>query len=178
MRYSIAIVSTILGLSLAGCERSADKPGDASKPPAAEPPQSNDNHEQNPPVSHTSADTKDDSGRGAQAGHGGEIIELGTNKAGTFSVRASRDRVEFKAGGDAPIDVWIDGSTGTGVAVVRFWIGTQDAKGSMRAKAEIEDGKWHTHVEIPLPMPAESKLWVEIEVSTGEKTEASFDLRV
>ena len=64
---------------------------------------------------------------------------------------------------------------------VRFWIGTQDAKGSIKAKAEVEDPKdpnrWHVHAEIPNPLPAASKLWVEIESSTGEKHVVGFDLK-
>jgi hypothetical protein len=64
---------------------------------------------------------------------------------------------------------------------VRFWIGSQDAKGSIKAKADIEDPKqtnhWHTHAEIPEPMPAGAKLWVEIETEGGEKTAGNFDLK-
>jgi len=114
---------------------------------------------------------------GGSADHGNEVIALGTSKLGAFEVRASRDKVEFKPGGDAPIDVWIDGGVGKGVAGVRFWIGSEDAKGSLKAKAEIEDGKWHTHVEIPSPTPPGSKLWVEVEEPGGKKSVASFDLR-
>ena len=64
---------------------------------------------------------------------------------------------------------------------VRFWIGTEDAKGSVKAKADIENpaepNRWHTHAEIPNPLPAGCKLWVEIETDTGEKVVGSFDLK-
>ncbi len=138
------------------------------------------------PVGRREAPKQDEHGRaaddksaapGGPSGHGGEAIALGTTKLGAFDVRASRDKGDIKPGGDAPIDVWIDGGVGKGVTAVRFWIGTQDAKGSIKAKAEIEDGKWHTHVEIPSPMPLESKLWVEVEESGGKKTVGSFDLK-
>ena len=115
------------------------------------------------------------------ASHHGAIIELGNATIGTFSVRASRDQGEIKPGGDAPIDVWVTASS-VKVVAVRFWIGTQDAKGSIKAKADIEDPKepnhWHTHAEVPNPMPAESKLWVEIEAEGGTKTAGSFDLKI
>jgi hypothetical protein len=49
------------------------------------------------------------------------------------------------------------------VVGVRFWIGTQDAKGSIKAKAE--------------PMPAGSKLLVEVEDVKGARSIASFELK-
>lgn len=117
------------------------------------------------------------------AGHGGEIIELGTTKTGDLTVRASRDKGEIKPGGDAPIDVWVttaDDKPAT-VTAVRFWIGTEDAKSSVKAKAEIEvpsePNHWHTHAEVPSPLPAGAKLWVEIEGTNGKKNVASFDLK-
>ena len=117
------------------------------------------------------------------AAHGGEVIELGTATIGALTVRASRDKGEIKAGGDAPIDVWVttsDGKPAT-VAIVRFWIGTADAKGSIKARADIEDPKepnhWHTHAEVPAPLPPDAKLWVEVEVERNKKTAASFDLK-
>lgn len=113
-------------------------------------------------------------------GHGGPIVELGTTTIGPFSVRASRDHGEIKAGGDAPIDVWLTGGDISKVTVVRFWIGTEQGDNFVKAKADIEipsePNHWHTHAEVPDPMPAGSKLWVEIEVD-GQKQVGSFDLK-
>jgi len=109
-------------------------------------------------------------------GHGGGVIELGETTVGGMKVRASRDVGEFKAGGDSPVDIWIDGGLGN-ASGVRFWIGTEDAKGSLKAKTAVEDGHWHTHGEIPDPLPVDSKLWVEIEHSDGKNSMVSFDLR-
>jgi hypothetical protein len=109
---------------------------------------------------------------------GHKMIELGSGTVGPFSLRASRDEGPVKAGGDSPIDVWVTGAPK--VSAVRFWIGTEDAKGSVKALAEIEKpeepNRWHTHVEIPDPMPAGSRLWVEVEAE-GKKSVASFDLK-
>ncbi len=105
----------------------------------------------------------------------GPTTQLGELSADGFLVKASRDG-GIKAGGDAPIDVWVTGGT-VKVAAVRFWIGTQDAKGSLKAKAEIEKDNWHTHAEIPNPLPESSKLWVEIEADNGQKTLVGFDLK-
>lgn len=113
------------------------------------------------------------------AGHHGPVIELGTATIGGAGVRASRDQGEIKPGGDAPIDVWLTGETGKVVAV-RFWIGTEDAVGSVKARADIEDpaqpNHLHTHAEVPNPLPPTSKLWVEIEIEGQGKQAGSFDL--
>lgn len=105
----------------------------------------------------------------------GATTQLGEQDAGGFKIKASRDG-DIKAGGDAPIDVWVTG--GAKVASVRFWIGTEDAKGSMKAKAELETDNWHTHAEVPDPLPAGTKLWVEVEAEGGVKTVVGFDLKM
>lgn len=117
------------------------------------------------------------------AGHTGEVVELGTVTIGEWTVRAARDKSEIKAGGDAPIDVWLttsDGKPAT-VAVVRFWIGLEDAKVSRKARADIEDPRqpnhWHTHADVPDPIPENARLWVEIERDQNETTVGSFDLK-
>lgn len=178
MKNSLIFSTVSLAIALAGCDKAQEKTATkedansaASNPAASAKPAAPKKKEQGNAV--------DDKyvGLGGTSGHGGEVIALGTTKLGAFEVRASRDKVEFKPGGDAPIDVWIDGGVGKGVAAVRFWIGAEDAKGSIKAKADIEDGKWHTHVEIPSPLPGGSKLWVEVEESGGKKTIGSFDLK-
>ncbi len=110
---------------------------------------------------------------GDDHGHG-PVIELGSVEQGGYTVKASRDG-DLKVGGEAPIDVWITG--GEPVSAVRFWIGTQDAAGSLKAKAAIERDNWHTHAEVPDPMPAGSKLWVEIDSAKGTTVLVGFDLK-
>jgi hypothetical protein len=103
-------------------------------------------------------------------GHG-ETTQLGEQKAGPYTVKASRDG-DVKAGGDVPVDIWVDG--GAKGKAVRVWFGTAAAKGSIKATCEVEDGQWHTHGEVPDPMPEGSKLWVEIEGEDGTKTVVGF----
>lgn len=105
----------------------------------------------------------------------GATTELGEQEAGAFRIKASRDG-DVKAGTDAAIDVWVNG--GKAGNSVRFWIGTEDAKGSIKAKAEVEVDHWHTHAEVPDPLPAGSKLWVEVEGDGGAKTVVGFDLKM
>jgi len=110
----------------------------------------------------------------SEDGHGA-TVELGEKAVGEFQVKASRDG-DVKAGAELPVDIWITG--GPKVVAVRFWIGTEDAKGSMKAKAELEKDNWHTHGEVPSPMPTGSMLWIEIEAEGGLKTVANFDLKM
>lgn len=124
-----------------------------------------------------------DHAKEAASGHGhddGPMIELGAATIGAFQVKVTRDAGAIKAGGEAAIDATVTGGTAK-VAAVRFWIGTQDAKGSMKAKADIEDPKepsrWHTHVEVPSPLPEGSKVWIEIENDKGEKAAGSVELK-
>jgi len=175
MRNPIVACFALALVGAFGCERKSDSGSkSATNPPA--PAGKNDDHAHKPGDKHVDEHTAADGHDHKDGGHGGEVVELGTGTFGEFSLRAARDKVEFKPGGEAPIDVWVDGGVGKGVTAVRFWIGTPDAKGSVKAKAAIEDGKWHAHVEIPSPIPAGSKLWVEIEDAAGKKTAGSFDL--
>jgi hypothetical protein len=147
-----------LTLALAGCKK--EDTSHSGKPPEA-------GHEGH--------------GQGEGAGHhDGKPLELGSGNAGPFAIRAARDEGAIKPGGDAPIDVWV--TSGPRVSAVRFWIGLEDARGSIKALAAIEDpaqpNHWHTHAEVPDPLPAGSKLWVEIEGEGGAKGTASFDLKM
>lgn len=145
-------------LILAGCDSKPPQSNSVTTPPAG------------------GAAKKDAPAPKPEAGHGGHVVELGETTVDGMKVRASRDVGEIKAGGDSPVDIWIDGGLGS-AASVRFWIGIESAKGSLKAKAEDENGHWHTHGQIPDPLPADSKLWVEIEHKDGKKSLCSFDLK-
>lgn len=152
--------------SLTGCEE---------KKPAATPAKADDHgHDHGPGGEHAAP----------KAGHGGAVIALGEQAIGKFTAKATRDEGQIVAGKDAPIDVTVTPAAGatTKAVAVRFWIGTQDAKGSVKAKAEVEDPKdpnrWHAHAEVPNPMPAGSKLWIEIEDEKGGTSVGGFDLKM
>jgi len=155
--------------TLSGCEEKKPAAGSSAAPKADD-----HGHDHGPSGEHAAP----------KAGHGGPVIALGEQTIGSFSAKATRDEGAIVAGKDTPIDVTITpvaGST-TKAAAVRYWIGAQDAKGSVKAKAEIENpqepDRWHVHVEIPNPMPAESKLWVEIEDDKGGTAVGSYDLKM
>jgi hypothetical protein len=172
MKHSLAIV-TGMTLSLAllpACDKK--QPAASSTTPKAE-----DHH------GHTHGPGGEHVDPQGHAGHGGAVIELGSKTSGVFELKATRDEGPIVAGKDAPVDVTVTPSAGSAAkaAAVRFWIGTEDARGSVKAKAQIENpaepNRWHTHVEVPSPVPAGSMLWVEIEDDKGEKLVVPFDLK-
>ena len=179
-RLALIVVASCLYVT-AGCEQKPAAPtagsgsGDAAESPltgSAKSAAGRDEHGHE----HLSDSAK------ARGGHGGEVIEWATRRIGPLTVGPPPDRGKNSPGGDPPSDAGptpADGTPATVVAV-RFWIGTEDARGSVKAKADIEDPKqpnhWHTHTEVPDPLPDGSKLWVEIETDAG-KTAGFFDLQ-
>lgn len=105
----------------------------------------------------------------------GPVKQLGEKSADGLTIRASRQG-DIVEGDDAPVDVSVTGAAKP-IAAVRFWIGARDARGSVKAKAELEKDNWHSHVEVPKPLPAGSELWVEIEAEGGKKTAVAFALQ-
>lgn len=178
MRNVNAIALLLVSLTFASCDRApkeqpAQAPASAASsatPAATSAPQ--------PAAAPAAAPATPAPATTAKPGHSGESIELGTVEVAGHSIRASRDKGAITAGADSPVDVWINESSGKDVTVVRLWIGTADAKGSLKVKADLEDGHWHTHVEVPDPLPAQSKLWVEFEAKDQQKQTASFDLKI
>jgi predicted small lipoprotein YifL len=152
------VALTTIAAALAGLAACGKKPEDSAPAPTATAPTTN---------------------AAPAAGHGGPVIPLGSATIGAFNVVATRDAGQLVAGKDAPIDLTV---TPAGATAVRFWIGTEDAKGSVKARAEIENpaepNRWHTHAEIPNPMPENTKLWVEIEDKAGTVSVGSFDLHM
>lgn len=170
MLTTLSLIGVVFPLG--GCEKKSEptKPatGEAS---STKPAGSHDGHDHGDGHEHGDGHDHDH-----DDGHDhGATTQLGEQSAGGFTIKASRDG-EIVAGKDAAIDTWVTGGTDKVVAV-RFWVGTQDAKGSVKAKAELEKDNWHTHAEIPSPLPAGSRLWVEVVTDKGEKHVAGFDLK-
>lgn len=154
------VILSVLAVSLTGCRKneSATKTSTGSG------------------TKHNDHDHKhgDDHDHDDDHGHG-PVTQLGEQSAGDFTVTASCAG-DVKAGGDAAFDVTVTGSAKP--VAVRMWVGTQDGKGSIKAKGEAETGGWHAHVEFPNPIPADGKFWVEIEDAKGEKSVVGFNLKL
>lgn len=145
-------------------------PAPTTSAPTASTPASTNNHADH---AHAPGDTH---AHDHTDGHShGPTTLLGKQSIAGFSITASRDGT-VSPGGDAAVDFLIT-SDSSKPAAVRCWIGTQDAKGSIKAKAALEGAQWHTHVEVPNPLPPESKLWVELEDANAQKHTLAFDLK-
>lgn len=126
-----------------------------------------DEHEHADGTKHTDGDEK------AGGDEHANRVELGTKTIGNLTLKGMQDE-PVKAGGEGAFDVII---TGGKPKAVRFWVGTENGQGSVKAKAAEETpDNWHTHVELPDPLPTSSKFWVEVEPQTGAPFKASFDL--
>lgn len=170
----------VVGVAVLGVVAGCGKSDHVHLPDGSHPEDSGGNETPKPHV-HT-ADCKHDEKADGHTHGTGKVIELGQATVANFAVKATRDEGPITAGKDAPIDVTVTPAEGAkGPVAVRFWIGTRDAKGSVKARAAIEDPKeptrWHTHAEIPNPIPGDARLWVEVEAIGGVKTVESFDLK-
>ena len=158
MRTVLIAFGLVVGLTSGGCQQNN------SSTPIKPPPPATGDHEMD---------------HGAPNAHG-PSLSLGSAIVDGWNLVVARDAAELKAGGEAAIDCEVTGGAGK-VSAVRVWIGTEDAKGALKALAAIEDpdepNRWHAHVEIPNPIGKDSKLWVEVENSTGAKHVSGFDLK-
>jgi hypothetical protein len=103
----------------------------------------------------------------------GEAKPLGEQTAGGFTVSATREGA-LAAAGETSIRVKFSGGSGK-IAAVRLWIGSEDGKGALKAKADLEGDAWHAHAETPAALYG-ARLWVEFETDAGAKSTAGFDL--
>jgi len=101
-----------------------------------------------------------------EAWHGelhGEAHELGSLQVAGFEMKVTQ-LGHVEAGHEAAFDVEF---TKAVPLAVRAWIGIESAKGSRKAKLEMEDGKMHAHVEAPAELPDNCQLWLEIDLDSG-----------
>ncbi len=113
-------------------------------------------------------------GKSGSDGHShGAAKPLGDQTAGGFTVSATQEGT-VAAGSEASVSLKFTGGTGK-VTAVRVWIGSEDGKGALKAKADLEGDAWHAHAEAPLALYG-ARLFVEFETDGGAKATAGFDL--
>ncbi len=171
LKSSLSVLSALIlgsGLSIGGvgCDGSSNSNASATH-----------EHDEHDGHTHAEGEAAHEHEHAAGATHEdhGAVTQLGEQQVNGYTVKVSRDG-DVTAGGEAPIDVWVSGAAT--VSAVRFWIGTEDAKGSMKAKADREGDHWHTHCEVPKPLMDGAKLWVEFEAEGGAKGVAGFELKM
>jgi len=160
----LASSMALAGLTLTACEQTepSDDHTDAT----------GDGHTHGPGEDH------DHEGESGDAGHEhdeGEPHDLGAATIGTLEVHATRYG-DVAAGAETSVDISVTGEGGAQPAAVRIWIGTEDARGSLKALADAEGDHYHAHVQAPDPLPQGAALWIEVESAAGERSAGSFPL--
>lgn len=113
----------------------------------------------------------------ADHGHDhGPVAALGEATVGAAKLTAKIGGV-VKPGAEVHLEL-ILAPAAPAPAAVRAWIGTENARGSVKAKAggDAAKGVYDAHIDVPAPLPADSKLWVAVEASDGTVLKASFAL--
>ena len=129
-----------------------------------------DGHDHDRHATHGKDDGHDHS---AHDGHGhneSKKKSLGSVKLGAYEVAVVQE-APVAAGKEGSFHVNVKGGR---VNAVRTWIGTQDASGLVKAKAETEGADFHAHPTAPNPLPNGSMLWIELEAKDGTKLVGSM----
>ncbi len=120
----------------------------------------------------------DDHAGHAHAGHDhGKTEAVGTVEIGTYKAAVSAAGA-IAAGKEWHVELLLTPAQPAPKAI-RVWVGVENARGSVKAKAEAEPnakGEYAAHVEIPAPLPPDCKLWVSIESVDGQTVKGSLAL--
>jgi hypothetical protein len=111
-----------------------------------------------------------------EAAHEGESLkaDLGTTEIAGLKLRVTQGML-VAAGGEGAFDLTVEGAKPP--KAIRGWVGTADAKGSLKAKAEKGEAGWHLHLEVPKTLGADAMLWIDVEPAAGPKGRASFAVK-
>lgn len=155
---TVVLASSLIaaGLTLTACEQS--EPADDHSHAAG------DDHTHAPGDEHDHADDTGDHEEG-------EPHDLGAATISGFDVQVTRYG-DIAAGAETSVNISVSGEPQP--AAIRVWIGTEDARGSLKARAEVEGDHYHAHVEAPDPLPQGAAVWVEVESAEGARQAASF----
>lgn len=107
----------------------------------------------------------------------GPTTAVGTVKIGEITIAASASGA-MAIGKAWHIEVKLTPAQPAPKAV-RIWVGAENARGSVKAKAEAEHaagGEYSANVEIPAPLPADAKLWVALETADGLAAKGAITL--
>lgn len=126
---------------------------------------------------HAPGDTHSATGDSGNAEHHddhGDTMPLGAIKLGGITVQVGQEKGPVEPGKDVGIDVTFEKGKPL-PATVRGWLGTEDAKGSTKAKLSVDrDTTMHAHLEVPKPIPSGAKIWVEIDGASPARGSIDF----
>ena len=96
----------------------------------------------------------------------GERVSLGEAKVGGLTLTVFR-LAKLEPGHELDLD--LDFPAGTALpGTLRGWIGSESGTGSMKTLFHKDTAtRMHGHCEVPNPLPEGSRLWLELEGSSG-----------
>ncbi|MHC4661839.1 MAG: hypothetical protein ACYS8W_09135 [Planctomycetota bacterium] len=163
MKYSALafVIAAVAAFALTGCTDTGSEPK-----PAADA-----GHEHSESCNHGAVEVMPDDG---SDDHKGEKHFLGAVTVGEYEISVNQFG-EAKAGGETVFEVELESDNAP--SRVRVWVGTADAKGSIKclAKKDSDGMCFDAHVELPDPLPEKSKLWIETENKEKKKVRASIE---
>ena len=107
-------------------------------------------------------------------GHDGEESALGSVTVGTSVFEVT---VGGEIAPEASLHVDIVHTTGPQPRTIRAWIGEESGVGSLKAKGDSDDGRFHVHVEVPAEMTDSMAFWVEFDNADGKRHLGSVPLK-
>ena len=113
----------------------------------------------------------------AHAHSHGEAVSLGTVAIGQQQVVLSAAGA-LKPGGELHVELQFKPAVPAPKSV-RVWIGPENGRGSLKAKAEAEKdapGEYAAHVEVPAALAADFQVWISVEPEAGEAVKAAVAL--
>lgn len=157
----LTTLALMLGLAafITGCGNENAAPA----PEAEDPTASSD-------ASHGHEGGHDDDGH-----HGGPSHVIGNEQVGPYTVEVTQIGDHVDAGEPVTFEIVITGDADDPEAV-RAWVGNEQAIGSVKGRAVDRDEFWDADLQSPDQMPEDSRFWVEIQTSDGERHTQGFDL--
>lgn len=106
--------------------------------------------------------------------HAGEEEELGTIVLGEYTITVGQ-KGDIHPGEEGLLTISF-AQQPEGIAVVRAWIGNEQADGVRKESAEKEDeSSFHAHVSVPDSLPDGAQAWIEIQTAEGERLRKGID---
>jgi hypothetical protein len=109
--------------------------------------------------------------------HGAETLkaDLGTTTLAGLEITVTQGNLA-EPGKEVAFDITARGAAPP--KAIRGWIGSADAKGALKTKADKEkDGTYHLHAEAPKTLAPADMLHIEVEPAQGPRARAAFDIK-
>lgn len=120
-------------------------------------------------------DHEGEDGHKGEEDHHGESLKLGNMMLGKVDMEINQHGKMKKEAKELSFEISLTAKSEVPVAV-RCWLGTEDAKGTRKEKAEYSVSKknYHIHVAVPEGGLTEKNLWLEVQLEGGKRERKSI----